>query len=673
MLLPSELFCAVCGAANNPQDSHCFACHQPLQASTPQTTIPTNHLLRQRYHVLKRLGQGGMGSVYQAEDIELGKRLVAIKELSQRGLNQHEAHEAEESFKHEALLLAGLMHPNLPRIYDNFSEAGRWYLVMDFIEGETLEDYLAQKGGKLLWTEIFEISTQICNVLQYLHTRPTPIIFRDLKPLNIMVTPGRQIYLIDFGIARLFKPGQARDTIAFGSPGYAAPEQYGKAQTAPSADIYSLGAIIYQMLTGRDPSTTPFSFPRISNVSVDVQLLLDQMLLLDASLRISDAKVVKQGLQHIETESAKNSSKPTPPPSTSTPATLRYTPTTQKHTPAPVASVPTQPKAQKTVPAIKQPLIPLEPPLTLGKVTCIYQGHIDVVSSLAWSPDSTQIASASYDKTIQIWDVTNGQMQTFYRGHNESIKEIAVVVWSPQGQQLASTGDDDLVQIWQIDPLQTKINYKAHKDNTQTLAWSPDGTLLASTNRNSISVWNPVNGNTLTHFEGAYGTMLTLTWSPDSTQLAVGYDSSIIQTLTLHRQSAKLEPATLYMGHHKNEKINANTIWPIHKVVWSPKGKYIASASADKTIHVWDAATSKRHLTYRGHAETIYTFDWSPDGSSIVSASADGTIQIWNAQDGTCIHTHASHNPTVYAIAWSPDGAYIASGAHSRVMVWQAT
>jgi WD40 repeat protein len=264
-------------------------------------------------------------------------------------------------------------------------------------------------------------------------------------------------------------------------------------------------------------------------------------------------------------------------------------------------------------------------------------------------------------------------MQTFYRGHNESIKEMAVVVWSPQGQQLASTGDDDLVQIWQIDPLQTKINYKAHKDNTQTLAWSPDGTLLASTNRNSISIWNPVNGNTLTHFEGAYGTMLTLTWSPDSTQLAVGYDSSIIQTLTLHRQSAKLEPATLYMGHRRNEKINANTIWPIHKVVWSPKGKYIASASADKTIHVWDAATSKCHLTYRGHAETIYTFDWSPDGSSIVSASADGTIQIWNAQDGTCIHTHASHNPTVYAIAWSPDGAYIASGAHSRVMVWQAT
>src|SRR5438876_12084422 len=116
------------------------------------------------------------------------------------------------------------MHPNLPRIYDSFTEDNRWYLVMDFIDGQTLDDYLEQvNGGKLSIEEVLEIGIQLCSVLDYLHTRHPPIIFRDLKPTNIMHTVRGQLYLIDFGIARHFKPGQAKDTIALGSPGYAAP------------------------------------------------------------------------------------------------------------------------------------------------------------------------------------------------------------------------------------------------------------------------------------------------------------------------------------------------------------------------------------------------------------------------------------------------------------------
>src|SRR5206468_3453730 len=136
-----------------------------------------------------------------------------------------------EAFRQEALLLADLMHPNLPRIHDHFSEAGNWYLVMDYIEGENLEEYLAkQPGGYVPLTEALTIGLQLCSVLDYLHNRQPPIIFRDLKPLNIMRTSNGHLYLIDFGIARHFKPGQARDTMAFGSPGYAAPEQYGRTQ-----------------------------------------------------------------------------------------------------------------------------------------------------------------------------------------------------------------------------------------------------------------------------------------------------------------------------------------------------------------------------------------------------------------------------------------------------------
>src|SRR5947208_13774430 len=131
---------------------------------------------------------------------------------------------------------------------------------MDFIEGQTLEDYQSKATNKrLLLSEVLDIGLQLCIVLDYLHSQQPPIVFRELKPANIIRTPTGQIYVIDFGIARHFKPGQPRDTIALGSPGYAAPEQYGRAQTTPRSDIYSLGVVLYQLLTRKDPCDTPFT------------------------------------------------------------------------------------------------------------------------------------------------------------------------------------------------------------------------------------------------------------------------------------------------------------------------------------------------------------------------------------------------------------------------------
>src|SRR6266849_2089212 len=309
----TPLYCDACGAANRPQARFCFVCGQSLpdNASTAEQTVP-NALIRQRYHVIAQVGKGGFGAVYKAEDSELGNRIVAVKEMSQRGLTTQEIAEAADAFKHEALLLAGLLHPNLPRIYDHFFDAGHWYLVMDFIEGETLEEHLRHAVGVPLGIplagkrclpveEVLDIGTQLCTVLGYLHRLQPPIIFRDLKPANVMITLNGHVYLIDFGIARHFKPGQARDTIAFGSPGYAAPEQYGRMQTTPRSDIYSLGATLHHMLTGQDPSHTPFQFaPLRSQLGPDrLKTLLTQMLEMDASKRPDSMATVKQELQDI--------------------------------------------------------------------------------------------------------------------------------------------------------------------------------------------------------------------------------------------------------------------------------------------------------------------------------------------------------------------------------------
>src|SRR5712692_4023326 len=255
-MVPSPIYCETCGAANEIGNTHCFACEHPL-VGTSETD--NSSLLRERYRILVQVGTGGFGAVYKAVDTHSHGRIVAIKRINLHGLKPREVIEATDAFNREVSLLSDLKHPNLPRIHDHFTDPEHWYAVLDFIEGKTLEEHL-QKVGTLPLHEVLNIASQLCTVLDYLHTRQPPIIFRDLKPANIMRTPLGQLYLIDFGIARYFKPGQAKDTMDLGSPGYAAPEQYGKAQTTARADIYSLGATLHHLLTGIDPSQTPFQF-----------------------------------------------------------------------------------------------------------------------------------------------------------------------------------------------------------------------------------------------------------------------------------------------------------------------------------------------------------------------------------------------------------------------------
>src|SRR6266487_548081 len=275
-------------------------------------------LFRNRYFIVNKVGAGGFGSVYKARDIQSGDRLVAIKEVRLLGLHPQAMLEATATFQREVSVLSHLDHPHLPRLYEHFQTPGHWYLVMDFIAGETLEEYQSKvPNRRLLLSEVLNIGIQLCTVLHYLHSQQPAIVFRDLKPANIMRTSTGQLYLIDFGIARYFKPGQAKDTVALGSLGYAAPEQYGKTQTPPRADIYSLGAVLHQLLTAKDPSDAPFRFlplrPKshsepgsLTTSMVDVlvnkfELLITSMLEMDVNKRPPDISCVKQELHEMST------------------------------------------------------------------------------------------------------------------------------------------------------------------------------------------------------------------------------------------------------------------------------------------------------------------------------------------------------------------------------------
>lgn len=321
-------FCEQCGASLSATAKFCRACGTstgplaPGAMVTSSLTTPTNanatrvlgHTLHGgHYQLIRLLGRGGMGAVYEATDLSLD-RTVAIKEMSQSHLQPAEVAEAANAFKQEAIMLARLRHPNLPRIYAHFEEDGRWYLVMDFIEGQTLEELVkAAPGGRVPLSRVLDLGVQLCKVLDYLHTRQPPIVFRDLKPANVMCE-AETMYLIDFGIARHFKPGQGHDTVALGSPGYAAPEQYGKAQTTPQSDLYSLGATLHALLSGIDPSLHPFHFASLIDGSQPVlpdtpawrelNTLIGRMVALDPGQRPESVAVVKQALERISTASS---------------------------------------------------------------------------------------------------------------------------------------------------------------------------------------------------------------------------------------------------------------------------------------------------------------------------------------------------------------------------------
>ncbi|MGH2507683.1 MAG: protein kinase domain-containing protein, partial [Ktedonobacteraceae bacterium] len=395
--------------------------------------MPANYLLKQRYRIISQLGKGGFGAVYKALDMQFAKRIVAIKEMSQQNLGPQELVDATNSFRHEALLLSSLIHPNLPRIYEQFTDGGRWYLVMDFIEGETLEEYMFKvAGGKLSVDKVLSIGIQLCTVLEYLHNRQQPVIFRDLKPANIMLTSLGHIYLIDFGIARHFKPGQSKDTSALGSTGYAAPEQYGKSQTTPRADIYSLGVTLHELLTGLNPVDSPFTFARLRLPQhaghPELEHLVMHMLAVDMQRRPNNVTIVRQALETIAAMKA------------SVPTGQYLTPVQQTTGNYQLVSSPSSNQTRGITHAQ-----PTAQPQPLSNTRFIGTQHTSRVTAVAWSARGTRIASASYDKTVRVWDAADGNNVLTYHGHWD---RVMAVDWSPDGNLLASAGNDGTIQIW---------------------------------------------------------------------------------------------------------------------------------------------------------------------------------------------------------------------------------
>lgn len=255
-------------------------------------------VLRGRWQVVDYLGQGGMGTVYLARDLNLDNRKCVVKKLRDDFFREEDKAKAQQFFLREATVLAKLQHPNIVLVLDSFQDKDDYYLVMEYVEGHNLHDMLKEREEPFSEEQVLIWARQVCEVLHYLHANDPPVIYRDLKPSNIMIDTKDRVKLVDFGIARLYQ--DEGDNTHVVSQGYSPPEQYwGGAD--PRSDIYALGATMYFLLTGKEPLALTVSSPRNEDeeISEATDLIVQRATQQDVYLRYQSAADMKEELDYV--------------------------------------------------------------------------------------------------------------------------------------------------------------------------------------------------------------------------------------------------------------------------------------------------------------------------------------------------------------------------------------
>jgi formylglycine-generating enzyme required for sulfatase activity/tRNA A-37 threonylcarbamoyl transferase component Bud32 len=362
------IYCTRCGEQNQGSAQSCQACGEELEYSAKGTSfiapvsiakLNTPDILVNRYEIISTIGSGAMGCVYKAKDTRLGN-IVAVKQMLSSFTNPQEIQHAETRFKEEAKMLSALRHQGLPKVIDYSDKepsTGKplHFLVMEFIEGKDLRTIIHERGQKPFPVdEVLDYFRQILDILHYLHTHIPPIVHRDLNPRNIMVQNGK-IFLVDFGIAKLFNPQQKGTAI--GTAGYAAPEQY-KGAAEPRSDIFSLGAVMHYLVTGIDPedaSSKLFSFEQVRKANPSVPEYLDTLIVSMVDIVIDQRPQSAEALIKTLDEKQQISAQSVQHPQAPFFSNLNTATTLVKETPSVVAAIdatsPAPPKATPPSPS----------------------------------------------------------------------------------------------------------------------------------------------------------------------------------------------------------------------------------------------------------------------------------------------------------------------------------
>ncbi|AFY99280.1 AAA-like domain-containing protein [Calothrix sp. PCC 6303] len=297
-----------------------------------------------------------------------------------------------------------------------------------------------------------------------------------------------------------------------------------------------------------------------------------------------------------------------------------------------------------------------------GKVISTLTGHESEVRSVVYSPDGKTLASASRDNTIKLWNVATGKVISTLTGHKSYVNSV---VFSRDGKTLASASHDKTIKLWNVATGKVISTLTGHKSYVNSVVFSRDGKTLASASHDkTIKLWNVATGKVISTLTGHKSSVISVVYSPDGKTLAsASWDNitaSLDKTIKLWNVATGKVISTL-TGHESD----------VRSVVYSPDGKTLASASADNTIKLWNVATGKVISTLTGHESDVRSVVYSPDGKTLASASADNTIKLWNVATGKVISTLTGHESEVRSVVYSPDGKNLASAsADNTIKLW---
>jgi WD40 repeat protein/TPR repeat protein/tRNA A-37 threonylcarbamoyl transferase component Bud32 len=649
------------------------------------------------YRVLSLLGYGGMGSVWLAERVDgLFARQVALK-LVHAALK---GRVMSERFTREREILASLNHPNIARLIDaGFAEDGQPYLALDYVSGTPLTTYCDDR--RLSIRERLELFRQVLSAVQYAHAHL--VIHRDLKPANILVTAEGQVQLLDFGIAKLLTEGEAKETelTQLGgralTPDYAAPEQVAGAPITTAADVYALGVMLYELLTGE----RPYKLKRESRGALEEAILQAEPLTPSraalseeaAGARATTAKKLGSALKGDLDTIANKALKKSPTeryatanafdediarylrgdvvlaqPDSVAYRTLKFA---RRHWvgigaaaavlltlagglaatsyEARVASVQRDAALDARSRALTQTAAArLKDGDTPGALGIILEVLPHRGEQRQYTPEALSVFQEARAADPQILAIT---------GHTDRVISAG---FSPDGQRIVTASDDKTARVWDAVTGREIMRLSGHTDSLNFAAFSPDGRRIVTASYDKTArIWDASTGQQLLLLRGHTGKVRSASFSPDGLSIVTASNDK-----TARIWDATTGQQRLMLSGHTETVMSA---------AFSPDGQRVVTASQDQTARVWSAASGREVAVLRGHDNTLWSAAFSPDGLRIVTASTDKTARIWDAQSGHQVMVLSGHADLVSSAAFSPDGLRVVTSSDDKtIRLWDA-